>query len=88
VDLYAYAVDSGTAVYLDWDTVTDATGYHVYRWNPDPAAYERLTTEPLTATSWTDTTAATTHFYWVTAVHADGTESAPDDNDTILPPAA
>jgi fibronectin type 3 domain-containing protein len=91
VDLDATAASSGTGVDLDWSSVTDAVSYRVYRWNPATSAYERLTTDPdpLTATAWTDTTAAsgTTHYYWVTAVYADGTESAPGADYAIVAPA-
>ncbi|MBW8701930.1 Amylopullulanase [Streptomyces sp. MBT84] len=62
---------------LSWHPVTDATGYQVYRWNPDAKAYEKLAAT--TGTSYEDTGAAkgTTHFYRVTAGYADGGESAP-----------
>ncbi|MES5819465.1 Ig-like domain repeat protein [Streptomyces sp. RG80] len=67
---------------------SDITGYRVHRWNPATAAYEPLTADPVTGTSYTDTTAATgaTHFYWVTAVRADGTESEPGDAWVALAP--
>ncbi|MEU2714476.1 PA14 domain-containing protein [Streptomyces sp. NPDC007205] len=71
---------------LNWNTVADATGYQVYRWNADTQAYEKLaaTTQP----SYEDTGAApgTTHYYWVTALHADGTESAPGAAHAVLAP--
>ncbi|POX53832.1 hypothetical protein [Streptomyces sp. Ru72] len=71
------ADSSEAGVELTWSPVTDATGYQVYRWNPDTKAYEKLAA--VTGTSYEDTGAAkgTTHFYWVTAGYADGTESAP-----------
>ncbi|WP_191875623.1 hypothetical protein [Streptomyces filipinensis] len=64
----------------------DATGYQVYRWNPDTHAYEKLAAT--TQTSYADTGAppATTHHYWVTARYADGTESAPGADYAILTP--
>ncbi|MEU9172011.1 PA14 domain-containing protein [Streptomyces sp. NPDC048420] len=93
VDADAEAAADGTRVELSWRLSTsyhgtDITGYRVHRWNPATAAYEPLTAEPVTGLSYTDTTAAagTTHFYWVTAVHADGTESAPDDAWVALAP--
>ena len=95
VDVSARAADSGDAVELMWKLSssyngTDSTGYRVYRWNPATAAYEPLTADPVTSTAYTDATAAagTTHFYWVTAVHADGTESAPGDAWAALVPLA
>ncbi|MFF3380774.1 PA14 domain-containing protein [Streptomyces sp. NPDC002680] len=93
VSLNAQVADGATAVDLTWDLDTsyygtDITGYRVYRWNPATAAYEPLTAAPVTGMSYTDTTAAvgTTHFYWVTALHADGTESAPGDAWVALAP--
>ncbi|MGW2434055.1 fibronectin type III domain-containing protein [Streptomyces sp. NPDC001640] len=90
LDLTATPADSGHAVELRWDAIREATGYRVHRWNPDAAAYEPLTAEPVTDLSYTDTTAATgtTHFYWITAVYADGTESAPGAAWTILQPGS
>ncbi|MFD7439745.1 fibronectin type III domain-containing protein [Streptomyces sp. NPDC059909] len=90
LDLTATAADSGQAVELGWDAVGEATGYRVHRWNGDAGTYEPLTAEPVTGLSYTDTTAATgtTHFYWVTAVLADGTESAPGDAWAILQPGS
>lgn len=75
VELTATSKEAG--VELSWHPVTDATGYQVYRWNPDTKAYEKLAAT--TGTSYEDTGAAkgTTHFYRVTARYADGGESAP-----------
>jgi fibronectin type 3 domain-containing protein len=94
VDVSAQTAPEGsTGVALTWKLSsayngTDITGYRVYRWNPATAAYEPLTADPVTGTSYTDTSAAagTTHFYWVTALHADGTESAPGDAWVALAP--
>ncbi|MFG2557610.1 hypothetical protein [Streptomyces sp. NPDC048496] len=68
----------------------EAVGHHVYRWNPGTQQYEKLTTDPVTTTSYEDTTAATgtTHYYWVTSVHTDGSESAPGAAWAILPPVS
>ncbi|MFI8180479.1 PA14 domain-containing protein [Actinacidiphila glaucinigra] len=86
VDLTAHDVSDG--VRLGWNDVADAVGYRVYRWDRDTGRYESLTSEPVTATAWTDTTAArgTTHFYWVRAVYADGTESLPGGGYAIRTP--
>ncbi|MFI6337688.1 PA14 domain-containing protein [Streptomyces sp. NPDC050535] len=95
VTVDAEADSAAGTVLLDWKLSssyygTDITGYRVYRWNPSTAAYEPLTAEPVTGLSYTDSTAAagTTHFYWVTALHADGTESAPGDAWAALAPRA
>ncbi|WP_406400737.1 PA14 domain-containing protein [Streptomyces sp. NBC_00879] len=81
--------ETGTAAELSWNSVAGASGYLVHRWNPATGTYERLTAEPVTELSYTDSGAApgTTHFYRVTAVYSDGTESAPDADWVILPPA-
>ncbi|MDX2707743.1 PA14 domain-containing protein [Streptomyces sp. PA03-6a] len=86
VRLTAAGVSDG--VRLGWGDVADAVGYLVYRWDRDTGRYESLTPEPVTATAWTDTTAArgTTHFYWVRAVHGDGTESLPGGAYAIVTP--
>ncbi|MFE7324443.1 PA14 domain-containing protein [Streptomyces sp. NPDC057565] len=80
---------SGTSVDLSWNTVADATGYLVERWNPATGGYEKLTADPVTDVSYTDATAptGTTHFYRVTAVYADDTRSAPATDWVILAPA-
>ena len=76
----------GADVDLSWNSVTDATGYQVYRWNRSTGAYEKLAAT--TTTTFVDTAAAkgTTHFYWVTARYADGTESAPGGDYAVLAP--
>ncbi|WP_302832574.1 PA14 domain-containing protein [Streptomyces sp. GbtcB6] len=82
--LTADPTDSGVG--LSWNAVDSATGYQVYRWNPATQTYEKLATT--TERSYDDTTAArgTTHHYWVTALYADGTESAPGAESAILEP--
>ncbi|WP_043667238.1 PA14 domain-containing protein [Streptomyces xylophagus] len=84
ISLSATATDSGVG--LAWNAVDSATGYQVYRWNPVTKAYEKLAAT--TDRSYDDTTAArgTTHHYWVTALYADGTESAPGADWAILEP--
>ncbi|MFC9843972.1 PA14 domain-containing protein [Streptomyces sp. NPDC060223] len=84
LSLSATATDSGVG--LGWNAADSATGYQVYRWNPATGAYEKLAAT--TDRSYDDTTAArgTTHYYWVTALYADGTESAPGADWVILKP--
>lgn len=57
------------SVYLNWSSVTGATGYHVYRKNPG-GSWRLLTTEkPVTGTSYADTSVASgiTYIYTVRA---------------------
>lgn len=81
-------------VELSWNAVEGATGYRVYRWDRAAGRYAPLTgADPnasTPATSYTDTSAGsgTTHYYWVTAVLADGTETAPGADWTVLAPTA
>jgi fibronectin type 3 domain-containing protein len=84
IGLSATPTDSGVG--LAWNAADSATGYQVYRWNPDTGAYEKLAAT--TDRSYDDTSAArgTTHYYWVTALYADGTESAPGADWAILEP--
>ncbi|SEE85936.1 PA14 domain-containing protein [Streptomyces sp. Ag109_O5-10] len=83
--LTADTPDSG-GVHLAWSAVDSATGYQVYRWNPATRTYEKLAATA--DRSYDDATAArgTTHHYWVTALYADGTESAPGAEWAILEP--
>ncbi|MFF0106217.1 PA14 domain-containing protein [Streptomyces hirsutus] len=80
------ATSGEAGVELSWSPVTDATGYQIYRWNPHAKAYEKLAVT--TGSAYEDTGAAkgTTHFYWVTAQYADGSESAPDADWVVLAP--
>jgi fibronectin type 3 domain-containing protein len=70
------------AVNLSWNAVSDATlkGYDVYSSNSATGTFALLTPTPITATTFTDTTAkvGVTTFYEVTAVDASsGLQSAP-----------
>ncbi|MFE6101052.1 PA14 domain-containing protein [Streptomyces laurentii] len=86
VSAKATADPAAGTVRLDWDPYfardgVDVTGYRVDRWNLATTAYEPLTTDPVTDLTYLDTTATagTTYFYRVTALRADGTESAPGE---------
>ncbi|WP_406420699.1 hypothetical protein OH809_22435 [Streptomyces sp. NBC_00873] len=83
--------DRQSGVELAWNAVEGATGYRVYRWDRAAGRYAPLADpDPRAFTWYTDTTAAsgTTHYYWVTAVLADGTETAPGAGWARIPPAA
>ncbi|MFG2296192.1 PA14 domain-containing protein [Streptomyces sp. NPDC048603] len=82
----------GKAVELTWNpagAADGATAYRVDRWNPATKAYEKLAqTSAASPTAYTDTTArtGTTHFYRVTAIRADGTETGTSGDWVILQP--
>ncbi|MFD7446668.1 fibronectin type III domain-containing protein [Streptomyces sp. NPDC059909] len=89
LEVLAYPGDSPGTVELSWYGIADASGYLIHRWNRDTGAYEKLTPDPIRHSSYTDSavTTGTTHFYRVTAVYPDGTESAPDAEWVTLVPA-
>ncbi|WP_031172559.1 PA14 domain-containing protein [Streptomyces durhamensis] len=84
VDVDAFAKDG--VVGLTWNTVADATGYEVYRWNADTHAYEKLAATEQTSYVDNGAPAGTTQYYRVTARYTDGTESAPGADHAILTP--
>lgn len=67
------------SVALSWDpsTSTDVVGYYVNRGQQSGGPYVRLTSLPIAATTYTDTTvtAGNTYYYVVTAVSGNGLES-------------
>ncbi|GAA1844567.1 malectin domain-containing carbohydrate-binding protein [Microlunatus capsulatus] len=71
---------SPAGVSLGWAARTepDLVGYHVYRATSATGSYTKLTTTPLTATTYVDAAAAqgAASYYQVTAVDASGNESA------------
>ncbi|QDE95503.1 glycosyl hydrolase family 18 protein [Myxococcus xanthus] len=83
------AVASATDVSLTWNSVSGATGYHVYRATSQTGTYTKRTTTPLTNTTYRDTsvTAGATYWYAVSAVSAggEGLRSTPVSA-TVKPP--
>ena len=75
------ATGSSSGIALDWadSPESDLYGYNVYRSTSSAGTYSLLTDAPVTASAYSDTTAAAgaTSFYRVTAVDASGNESAP-----------
>jgi fibronectin type 3 domain-containing protein len=61
------------SITLSWGTVTEATGYFVYRSTNSDDIYTKITTSAVTATSYTDTglSAGTTYYYKVSTVNGD-----------------
>jgi len=71
---------------LQWNPVTGASGYSVYRSTDAAAGFSKTNAETLTATTYTDfITEPATHYYYVTAEKASGLESAPGN--TVTAPA-
>jgi hypothetical protein len=68
------AIAGDGTVGLGWTAVSGATGYRVYRTTTVGGARTLLTPSPVTATTFSDTTALDTHTYYyvVTAVAASG----------------
>ena len=63
------ATTNGASVALNWATSTDSVlGYHVYRMVGANGAFTRLTSSPITGTSYTDTSATGAANYMIRAV--------------------
>ncbi|WP_416983273.1 PA14 domain-containing protein [Streptomyces sp. T028] len=90
------ALENAGDVALNWDTLDGATGYRVYRWDRSTGAYERIAegalenpnTDSFRHYRDEDPPAGTAVYYRVTAVYADGTESAPALTAVALAPTA
>jgi len=69
-----------TSITISWDSVTDATGYYVYRSTSSTGPFTQLTPGTSTTTSYTDTgiTTNTTYYYKVAAYNSAGTGSQSD----------
>ncbi|WP_324789921.1 PA14 domain-containing protein [Streptomyces sp. H51] len=78
---------------LSWTCATGcaASGFHVHRWDRATEQYVRLTDEPLAADArgYTDpaTPTATTSYYLVSAVAADGSEAFTGLAPVVVPPS-
>ncbi|SHI66061.1 Fibronectin type III domain-containing protein [Propionispora hippei DSM 15287] len=81
------AIHGDSQVTLNWDAVTDATGYNVKRSFTAGGQYETIANA--SGTSYVDTNVVngTTYYYVVTAVNADG-ESANSNEASATPQAA
>ena len=70
----------GHHVTLNWKaSVSPVKGYLVYRATSPKGPYTRITSDPVTATTYTDNSVAegVTYFYQVTAISNKGAESVP-----------
>ncbi|MDO0825144.1 fibronectin type III domain-containing protein [Desulfosporosinus nitroreducens] len=70
-DLTATA-ESSSEIYLDWDSVSNATSYYIYRSTSYSGSFTKITT--VTTTSYTDDGLSddTTYYYKVKAVNSSG----------------
>lgn len=79
------------SVTISWTADPDAiNGYNVYRGSSATAITTKLTATPITTTTYTDPTAeAGDTWYAVTAVGANGVESAPSTSvEAVILPSA
>jgi fibronectin type 3 domain-containing protein len=89
-------VENAGDVALNWDTLDGATSYRVYRWDRATGTYERIADGALENPNTAqfrhyrdeNAPAGTAAYYRVTAVYADGTESAPALGAVALAPAS
>jgi len=87
-------VESSSEIYLDWDSVNDATSYDIYRATSSSGTYTKVDT--VTTTSYTDDELSddTTYCYKVKAVNSSGTSdyssvvraTTSDDSDELSVP--
>ena len=89
------AAPGNNAVYLGWNAnpEPDLVGYHVYRSTTSPVSTSGAPlsgTEPVTTTSYVDTTAVngTQYFYVITAVDASTNRSGPSNTASATPDAS
>src|SRR5690606_7401167 len=68
------AIGDEEAIDVTWDSVTTASGYHIYRASTAGGPDERLNEEPLTTTAFTDTTMEpfVPYYYVVASVNVSG----------------
>ncbi|MCO5388640.1 MAG: hypothetical protein NHB14_25850 [Desulfosporosinus sp.] len=68
-------VESSSEIYLDWDSVSDASSYYIYRATSSSGTYTKIDT--VTTTSFTDTDLSddTTYYYKIKAVNSSETSA-------------
>ena len=80
---------SGSVVDLKWNASSSSsvTGYDVYRGTTSGGPYTKLSSSPVSATSYTDSTvtAGKEYFYVVTAVNADGSSGYSNQASVTVP---
>ena len=75
---------------LSWNAVLGAAGYHLYRSGRSHLDYERITSSPVAATTYSDAYLGMDSYYYyvVKAVGADGRESNPSREFEVKPQGA
>ncbi len=83
----AVAEEGDGTVSLDWNSVTDAVGYNLYRSPVSGGGWQKVNSELITSPEFTDSGLqnARTYYYVVTAVDSAGNESAYSNEVTGLP---
>ncbi|MBC2726306.1 cell wall-binding repeat-containing protein [Desulfosporosinus sp.] len=66
-------VESSSEIYLDWDSVSDATSYYVYRSTSSSGTYSKIDTTTSSRYTDEDLDADTKYYYKVKAVNSSGT---------------
>ncbi|MDO0824458.1 cell wall-binding repeat-containing protein [Desulfosporosinus nitroreducens] len=66
-------VESSSAIYLDWDSVSDATSYYVYTSASSSGTYSKLATTTTSSYRDTNLSRKTTYYYKVVAVNSSDT---------------
>ncbi|GAB6155624.1 hypothetical protein JCM17380_43750 [Desulfosporosinus burensis] len=74
IDLRATA-ESSSEIYLDWESVSGATSYYVYRATSSSGTYSKIVTTSTSNHTDTDLEEDTTYYYKVKAVNSSGTSS-------------
>ncbi|WP_141694401.1 fibronectin type III domain-containing protein, partial [Desulfosporosinus sp. BG] len=89
-------VESSSEIYLNWDSVSNATSYYVYRATSSSGTYSKIATTKTSSYTDTDLSADTTYYYKVSAVNSSDTSSysskenatteESDESDTLSAP--
>ncbi|WP_141694365.1 fibronectin type III domain-containing protein, partial [Desulfosporosinus sp. BG] len=68
-------VESSSKINLDWDSVSDATSYYIYRATSSSGSFTKIAS--VTTTSYTNSGLSddTTYYYKVKAVNSSGTSA-------------
>jgi len=67
--------ENSSELYLDWDSVSGAKSYYVYRATSSSGTYSKIATTSASSYTDTDLSADTTYYYKVKAVNSGGSSS-------------